>query len=167
MARLMFVIADMVIKEEERVNNMKNLIIRIISETDYKMCAQSLVETFKEEPWNESWTHRQAFGRIEELMARKMSRGYVAEYEGAVVGMCIGRIMTYTDFKELWIDEFSINPSVQGLGVGSQLIQHAKLEVGKEGVSNMSLTTQKGSPAVKFYEKNGFKIGELVVFMHN
>jgi len=145
----------------------KNFIIRKINETDYAMCAKSLVETFSKEPWCENWTHQQAFERIEELMASRMSRGYVAEYEGAVVGMCIGRVMTYTNFKELWVDEFSINPSVQGLGVGSNLIQHVKLALEKEDVGNMALTTQRNSPAVKFYEKNGFKVEDSIVFMHN
>ncbi|MCL2574017.1 MAG: GNAT family N-acetyltransferase [Defluviitaleaceae bacterium] len=149
------------------MKNNKDFIIRKINETDYGMCAKSLMETFKEEPWNEDWTHGQALERIEELMVSRMSLGYVAEYEGVVVGMCIGRIMTCVNFKELWVDEFSVNPSVQGLGVGSRLIQYVKLETEKEGIANMALTTQVGSPAVKFYEKNGFRVGDSVVFMHN
>jgi len=145
-----------------------SFIFRKIIEDDYRTCAISLVESFKEEPWCENWTFNQAFERINEMMASKMSRGYViVDNTGLVVGMCIGRIMTYLDFKELWIDEFSVNPSVQGRGLGNLLIGSAKKELEKENVRNMALTTEKGSPAVKFYEKNGFRVSDRIVFMHN
>lgn len=144
-----------------------NFTMREIKKSDFDMCAKSLIATFKEEPWCETWTYQQAFDRIDEMMASRMSRGYVVTKEDDIVGMCIGRIMTYTDWKELWVDEFSVNPSVQGQGVGSLLISYVKSELEKENVGNMALTTEKGSPAVKFYEKNGFKVSKTVIFMHN
>jgi len=152
---------------KHNMNDNNNFTFRKIKESDFDMCAKSLIETFKEEPWNENWTYPQAFDRIEEMMASRMSRGYVITLEDTVVGMCIGRIMTYMDFKELWVDEFSVNPSVQGQGVGSHLIDYVNSELKKENVTNMALTTEKGFPAVTFYEKNGFKVKENVVFMHN
>jgi len=147
--------------------NDKNYAIREINKTDYDMCAKSLVETFGKEPWCEHWTYQQAFERIDEMMASRMSRGYVIADADTVVGMCIGRIMTYMDFKEFFIDEFSVNPSVQGQGLGSRLIEHIDLQLKKENVGNMSLNTEEDKPSVKFYEKNGFKIKRQIVFMHN
>ncbi|MCL2409359.1 MAG: GNAT family N-acetyltransferase [Oscillospiraceae bacterium] len=140
---------------------------RAIKESDFESCAKSLIETFSEEPWNERWTLQQAFERIDELMASRMSRGFVVIENNEAVGMCVGRIMTYMDFKELWVDEFSINPKVQGQGMGSKLIEYVKTEIAKENVNNMALTTERGYPAVKFYEKNGFKVKDSIIFMHN
>ena len=140
---------------------------RTINKNDFEACAKLLIKTFGEEPWNEIWTYQQAFERIDELMASRMSRGYVVIENGEIAGMCIGRIMTYMDFKEFFIDEFSISPKIQGRGAGSGLIKHAIAETAKENVANLSLTTERGYPAVKFYEKNGFKIKESIVFMHN
>jgi len=144
-----------------------NLEFREIIASDFESCAKSLIETFKEEPWNEIWTYEQAYTRIEELMASRMSRGYVVVDSENIAGMCIGRIMTYMDFKELWVDEFSVNPNYQGQNIGSKLIEFTKSSLLKENVSNLALTTEKGSPAVKFYEKNGLKVSETIVFMHN
>jgi len=144
-----------------------SLEFREIKTTDFEACAKSLMAAFKEEPWNEKWTYDQAYERIDELMASRMSRGYVAVSDDTVVGMCIGRIMTYMNFKELWVDEFSVNPTHQGQAVGSKLIVFATDKLKNENVSNMALTTKREYPAVKFYEKNGFKVNESIVFMHN
>jgi len=138
-----------------------------MTDADTPSCVKGLIETFKEAPWNENWTYEEASMRIDELMASRMSRGYVIVADDEVVGMCIGRIMTYTGFRELWIDEFSVNPRYQNQSLGSKLLEFVKEELEKESISQMCLTTIKGYPSVKFYEKNGFKLSETVVFMHN
>ena len=144
-----------------------NLTFRRMTDADVASCANGLIKAFKEAPWNENWTYEEASMRIDELMASRMSRGYVIMAGDVAVGMCIGRIMTYTGFRELWVDEFSINPSYQNQNLGSKLLDFVKEELEKENVGKMCLTTIKGYPAVKFYEKNGFKLSETVVFMHN
>jgi len=79
--------------------------------------------------------------------------------------MCIGRIMTYLDFKELFIDEFSVHPDYQGQGLGGRLLDYVKGELHKEGIGTMLLNTERGYPAEKFYEKNGFKTDDGLIFM--
>jgi len=137
----------------------------MITEDDFSDCAKTLVAAFKEEPWNESWSFENAYTRITEMMESRMSRGYVIGDGGTIVAMCIGRIMTYLDFKELFIDEFSVHPQYQGEGLGSKLLAFVKSALHKEGVYGMVLNTEKGYPSVKFYEKNGFKLVESIAFM--
>ena len=139
---------------------------RIIQPTDYPACAHTLIAAFKEAPWNENWTFESAHTRIAEMMASPMSRGYVIWDEGTIVAMCIGRIMTYLDFKELFVDELSVHPSYQKQGLGGKLLAFAKEALQAEGVFDMVLNTEKGSPAVKFYEKNGFNPLDKIVMMH-
>ena len=81
--------------------------------------------------------------------------------------MLCGRIMTYLSFKELWVDEFSVNPKYQRKGIGSMLINYVREELKKERekISYIVLNTEKGYPSVKFYEANGFEIDESLVFM--
>ena len=142
-----------------------NLTFRKMEPDDINNCALSLMETFKEEPWNENWTYEQAYSRIEEIMSAPVSRGFVACADTAIVSMLCGRIMTYLDFKELWVDEFSVNPAFQRLGIGSKMLDFVRREVEKEGISYLSLTTDKRYPSALFYEKNGFHVEENVVFM--
>lgn len=144
-----------------------NLEYKIMSEEDFESCAYELIEAFKEEPWNEEWTFEQAFTRIDEIMSARVSRGYVVYDGDIVVAMACGRIMTYIDFKELWIDELSVNPLYQGKGVGSKLIEFIRSELKKEKskIAYLALNTERDYPCVGFYEKNGFRTSETNVVM--
>ena len=155
-----------------------NLKYKIMNEEDFEGCAYELIEAFKEEPWNEEWTFEQAFTRIDEIMSarvfvKRITRVYYmyryVVYDGdTVVAMACGRIMTYIDFKELWIDEFSVNTLYQGKGVGSKLIEFIRNELKKEKskISYLALNTERDYPCVSFYENNGFRASEtnLVMF---
>ena len=140
---------------------------KIMEKEDFEKCAYELMEAFKEEPWNENWTFQQAYTRIDEIMSARVSRGYVVYDGDKVVSMLCGRIMTYLDFKELWIDEFSVAPSYQRQGIGSKMMDfvRAELKKEKEKISFLALNTEKGYPSVKFYESNGFKVDNTLVFM--
>ncbi len=140
---------------------------RVMKQEDFKNCALSLMKAFKEEPWNEEWTYEQAYTRIDEIMSARVSRGYVI-YDGeVVVSMLCGRIMTYLGFKELWVDEFSVHPDYQRKGIGTSMMQYVReqLKQEQEKISYIVLNTEKGYPSVKFYEANGFKADESLVFM--
>jgi len=146
-----------------------SIIYRKIDQKDIGNCAKTLMKAFKESPWNEEWTYEQACTRLDELMSARVSRGYVA-YDtdnDVVVAMSIGRIMTYLSFKEIWVDEFSVSPDYQRMGVGSTLIDYVREELKKEEdpISYIVLTTEKGAPSVEFYEKNGIHSEERVLFM--
>ena len=138
---------------------------RKINTKDYKSCANALIAAFNQEPWNENWTYEQALTRIDEMMSGRVSCGYVAVDGEAVVGMLIGRIMTYLDWKEVFIDEFSVHPAYQGKNIGSDLLDFAQKQLMQEGISAFVLNTENDKPAVQFYKKNGFKIKDNLVFM--
>lgn len=144
-----------------------SLIYKIMKEEDFEKCAYELIEVFKEEPWNEEWTFDEAYTRIDEIMSARVSRGYVIYDGDTVVAMACGRIMTYVGFKELWIDELSVNPLYQGKGVGSKLIKFIRNELKKESkkITYLALNTELDYPCVDFYERNGFKTSQTNVVM--
>lgn len=143
------------------------MVYRIMEQNDIAACALTLIEAFREEPWNEKWTYKQAYTRIDELMSARVSRGYVLYDGNTVVSMLCGRIMTYLDFKELWVDEFSVHPDYQRRGFGTKMLEFVReqLKNEPEKISYLVLNTEKGYPSVKFYETNGFKADESLVFM--
>lgn len=132
---------------------------RKIEKRDYENCGKVLVDAFKAAPWNEDWTLKQAMTRIDEIMSSMVSRGFVLVDGDVIVSMVLGRILTYLDHKEFWIDEFSVNPSYQKQGIGTRMMAYVKDEIRKEAeaVSYLALNTRKGAPAVRFYEANGFR----------
>ena len=75
--------------------------------------------------------------------------------------------MTYLDFKELWVDECSVNPDYQGHGIGGKVLEYARECLKEEGIHHMILATERAYPCVKFYEKNGFKQMDTMVVMSN
>lgn len=136
-----------------------------MTKAHYPACAAELMAAFAGEPWEEDWTFEQALERIEGMMSAPVSRGYVAEEDGKVVGMLCGRVMVYLANKELHIDEFSIHPAYQGKGVGSAFLAYVKEQAKAEGIALMALNTGRDFPAMYFYEKNGFAEHPLNVFM--
>ena len=139
----------------------------VMQQKDIGNCARTLMKAFKEEPWNEDWTYEQAYTRIDEIMSARVSRGYVLYDGDTAVSMLCGRIMTYLGFKELWVDEFSVHPDYQrkGFGTGMMAYVREQLKQEKEKISYIVLNTEKGYPSVKFYEANGFRADESLVFM--
>lgn len=143
------------------------LLFKKMESNDIGNCAYELIKAFKEEPWNEEWTYQQAYERIDEIMSARVSRGYVIYDGDVVVSMLCGRIMTYMGFKQLWIDEFSVNPDYQRQGIGTKMLDFVREEMKKEKdkISHLVLITERGYPSVKFYEANGFRMDEKPVFM--
>lgn len=145
------------------------LVYKRLEQSELSKCADTLIEAFKEEPWNEKWTFKQAYTRLDELMSARVSRGYIVFDNDTmtVVGMVIGRIMTYMSQKELWLDEVSIHPNYQRKGIGSEMMKYVRSELNEENdkISNIVLTTVRDYPSVSFYERNGFKTDENIIFM--
>lgn len=145
------------------------LIYKRLEQSEISMCADTLIKAFKEEPWNEEWTFEQACTRLDELMSARVSRGYIVldSEKKIVVGMVIGRIMTYLSKKELWLDEVSIHPDYQRKGIGTRMLEYVRgeLKAEPEEISYIVLTTGRGYPSVSFYEKNGFRTDENIIFM--
>ncbi len=145
------------------------LIYKRLEQNEISMCADTLIKAFKEEPWNEEWTFEQAYTRLDELMSARVSRGYIVldSEEKVVVGMVIGRIMTYMSKKELWLDEVSIHPNYQRKGIGTRMLEYVRGELKEEPeeISYIVLTTVRGYSSVSFYEKNGFETDENIIFM--
>lgn len=140
-------------------------VCKSMEKSDFSACAKELVLAFAEAPWNEQWTYEQAYTRIDEIMSAPVSRGFVTYYGDEAAAALCGRIMTYLDHKEFWIDDLSVNPRFQGQGIGKRILVFAREQLKKEDIHHMVLLTKKGFPCVGFYEKNGFVQDDSVVFM--
>lgn len=123
-------------------------------------CAIELCNSFKEEPWNETWTLNQAKQRIIEL---SKSYGFIGivlidKDTNEVVSFMAGRIMTYLNYKEYWIDDLSVNPKYKGHGIGTKMIQYAKSYIPSinKDVIRFSLYTVRTYSCYDFYIKNKF-----------
>jgi GNAT superfamily N-acetyltransferase len=77
------------------------------------------------------------------------------EYSGEVVGTIGCHVV---DREQGHIRGMAVLPSWQGCGVAAQLLQSVESELRGIGGSRMTLdTTEPLLPAMRFYEKNGFR----------
>lgn len=86
----------------------------------------------------------------------------VAETEGTVVGAAWSRIME--DYGHIDSDTpslaVSLLPEYRGLGIGTQLLDGLLLLLQENGYLRVSLSVQKENPALRLYERAGFRILE-------
>lgn len=131
-------------------------IFREIKKEDFTSCSEILVAAYNREPWNNTWTTKEALLRIEATMSGFNARGYVIEKNDAIIAMCLGRIDYYhNNWSQFCIDEFNVTPNDQGKGIGKKLLNEVAHQMQKEGINRIFLITG-GEQAAKFYEKNGF-----------
>lgn len=138
--------------------------IREIEKKDYQEAGQLLKEAFKEPPWNEEWTIENAICRVEELMDCRSGKGFVFLKENKIIGVLLGRIATYVNSKQLFIEEFFIDGDYRGLKIGSQMLEYCKKNLTM--IDSIVLLTGNGFPSQSFYEKNGFVKDNDIIYMY-
>lgn len=86
----------------------------------------------------------------------------VAEAEGTVVGAVWSRIMADYGHIDNSTPSLAISllPDYRGLGIGTQLINGLLLLLQENGYLRSSLSVQKDNPALRLYERAGFRILE-------
>ena len=133
-------------------------------------CAKELSNSFKDEPWNETWTLEQSKARINEL---SNSYGFIGIVlldldTNDVVSFMAGRVLTYMDYKEYWIDDLSVTSKYKGHGFGTKMLDFAKEYIPSvnKDVKRFSLYTVKDYSCYDFYVKNKFTKLDQLCYMY-
>lgn len=96
---------------------------------------------------------------IQDFGSRPGDNALVAESRGRVVGAVWARLMN--DYGH--VDDqtpslaISLYPKYRGKGIGTQLMRAMLDRLHREGYAQVSLSVQKTNPAVRLYERLGFK----------
>ena len=101
---------------------------------------------------------------VAELMARPDTVMLVAELEGTVVGYLYADVTpsmetnsTYA-FDRFYIHHIGVAPQQQGRGIGATLIEAARQEARRRGISLLALSTWAfNRQAQRFFERQGFE----------
>lgn len=140
--------------------------LRRFTDHDIDECTTLFLNVFSKEPWNDQWSsfdHAKTY--LMEITESPGFLGFVALKEGSIVGACLGRRKTWWSGPEYYIDEFYIDSTLQGHGLGTKLLDYVKAEVNADGMRAIILLTDRNLPAEKFYVKNGFLPSPNMVFM--
>lgn len=102
---------------------------------------------------------------LNEIFHSENRRSYVAEdADGTVVGyaLCILEKQPFSNtmvpFTSLFIDDFCVDGTARGQGIGRQLFEHVKAEAKKLGCYEVTLNVWEGNDGAKaFYDRMGMR----------
>ncbi len=120
------------------------------------LLAQSFADTFNAAPWNDSWTHQQAFERIHNLIETPRFDGAAVIRDGKVIAAVLGRGEQYFDGVVFQIIEFWTAKEYQHQGIGKKLLADFMAHLKQEGIRRVFLLTMHGEATEGFYRKCGF-----------
>ncbi|MFD2115771.1 GNAT family N-acetyltransferase [Paenibacillus yanchengensis] len=139
--------------------------IRMFSDNDLAGCVQLLISVFNEEPWNDNWTVEKAELYLMDFVNNPGFMGYIAENSTGVIGFLFGYRKRWWSADEFHVNEFCVKISEQRRGIGKELMKILEDDLVKQKIMNIVLLTNKGVPAMEFYERNGFTAVERIVFL--
>jgi ribosomal protein S18 acetylase RimI-like enzyme len=90
--------------------------------------------------------------------------GVIAELDGVPVGAAWYRLFSAGNAGYGFVDEetpelsIAVVPSRRGAGLGSELLDALLDRARADGYGEISLSVEKGSPAVGLYERHGFEL---------
>ena len=77
----------------------------------------------------------------------------------------IASVMAGYDGHRGWINYLAVDPSVQGKGIASKLMQYVEKELEEFGCPKINLQIRKGNQGVmEFYQKIGYQQDDVVSF---
>ncbi len=123
-----------------------------------------MLDVFSGNPWNDRWTDERLHAYIFELIGSNNSLSFGIYQDDALMGMALGRIKSWYEGDEYWIEEFGIHPEMQQHGIGSKFMDEIEKKLMKKNVVHIVLLTERKVPAYHFYKKRGFKEKEESVF---
>jgi aminoglycoside 6'-N-acetyltransferase I len=128
-------------------------------------CARLYVKVFNRIPWKGKWTVRTAAKHIRESFQDQNFRGIVALEENSLVGFAFGLIQQWENERRFYLKEMCVRGTKQRSGVGTLLLTHFIKKLAAENVRQISLGTERDTPAERFYLRLGFKVDPKTIIM--
>lgn len=135
-----------------------------LSKNDIDAVKIAFLNIFSKKPWNDTWTCQQLHAYISEIMENRSSLSFGLYQNNTLIGIALGRIKSWYEGTEYWIEEFGILPELQQNGIGSKFISEIEAILSQKGITHIVLLTERNVPAYRFYKKNGFEENSEITF---
>lgn len=139
--------------------------VRVMEKTDYCTLKEFLYQAIfvlKGEilPQREIIKTPSIYIYIKDFGKQSGDLGVIAEQNGQVVGAAWTRIIPAYGHIDNNTPELAISilPEFRGCGIGTKLMKKLFVVLQENGYSQTSLSVQKSNPALRFYERLGYKI---------
>ena len=141
------------------------LTIRKIAIDDIDEITELFIDTYKRQPWNETWKREIAREKIKDAAESNIAENYCIIKESKIIGAMFAKRNYFTHGKELYIDEFFIENSNQRRGIGKYFLEYIEKDLKEKNYTAIILLTQKGLSSELFYAKNGFRTSPRMILM--
>ena len=122
---------------------------------------------FMGDPWNDDWSDRtQLEAYISYVAAYFKGLNYGLLIDGRLAAVSLGSVRHWWEGTNYNIEEFCVDPTIQGKGIGSRFMSMIEDDIRKQGLAGIFLQTDKDKPSYRFYMKNGYKDLELHVSLY-
>ena len=102
---------------------------------------------------------------IESMLNNENFYLFVAEYEGAIVGMLSLVVVDIPTGRKAWIEDVVVDSRARGLHIGQALVEEAKVCAKDVGAKKIYLTSNPSRKAAHaLYKKCGFEEYDTTVF---
>lgn len=140
--------------------------IRLFQSDDLSMCTEVFIQTFNSAPWFDEWTTEQAKAYLTDFIHTPGFIGIVSLENNQINGILFGNRKQWWSGHEFYIQEIAITPTAQHKGVGSKIMQFLVDTITPMNIEGITLLTDRGTTAEKFYLKNGFEEIERLIFLY-
>ena len=142
-----------------------NAKVRIIRKSDYICLPEFLYQALFIPEWEE-WPPRSIINDpkiivyIKDFGTQSGDLGVVAEQNGQVIGAAWTRIIPAYGHIDNETPELAISilPPFRSYGIGSKMMKKLFKLLRENGYKQTSLSVQKDNPAVRFYQRLGYKV---------
>ena len=102
---------------------------------------------------------------IERMLNNENFYLFVAEHEGAIVGMLSLVVVDIPTGRKAWIEDVVVDSRARGLHIGQALVEEAKVCAKEVGAKKIYLTSNPSRKAAHaLYKKCGFEEYDTTVF---
>lgn len=135
-----------------------------LTEKDLDACTQAFIDIFNAEPWYDEWTFDRAKQYISDFYHTPHFFGLLALDKDQIIGFIYGTTRAWWSGNEFYINEMGVKMEYRNQGIGRALLEQLAQALEENHIDNFVLLTDRGMPAELFYQKNGFKAIERLVF---
>lgn len=156
---------DTIVREWIGANLPPHITMLPLTRARLSECVALYIRAFSGAPWYDEFPSEQPVrDYFESFLRLDAFLGYIAVVDGKVAALSVGMKKPWIGGVEYYIDEFCVDPALQGVGLGSQFLGDIEKDLSARGMRGMLLNTEESYPAYRFYRKNGFeKLGDLCV----
>lgn len=134
---------------------------------DLPRCAEILEAAYSLPPYDEKFAPGIALSYLNGKFNYCAGHSFVAEAEGdKITGFILTSLSVWVEGGQAIIEEIVVDPSVQGRGIGKQLMMIMEEYLRKKEIHSIILWGRKDAPAHGFHKSNGFGDSDDWVIMH-